>query len=226
MEHAISIVVPVRNDGVALARLLDVLRGFDGDRAEIIVVDGASIDDTIAIASRQADVVLSTAPGRGRQLRAGISHASADLIWMLHADTVVSIEAWNALCAAERRGAQWGRFDVALASGGSWYRVLETAMNVRSRITGICTGDQGIFVRRTLLERIGGMPDQPLMEDIELSKRLKRIARPHCISIRLGASARRWEQHGMWRTVVFMWLLRMRYFLGESPESLARRYYG
>ena len=105
MEHAISIVVPVRNDRVALARLLDVLRGFDGDRPEIIVVDGASTDDTIAIASRRADVVLSTAPGRGRQLRAGVLHASGDLIWMLHADTAVSSEAWNALCAAERRGA-------------------------------------------------------------------------------------------------------------------------
>lgn len=226
MLGTVSIVIPVRDDATPLERLLSSLRALEGPRAQIVVVDGGSSDRTKDVAAKFADVVIESAPGRGRQLRAGVDAAGGQMIWLLHADAEVDVASWRALLSSMRRAASWGRFDVHLTSDGFWFRVIERMMNARSRLTGICTGDQGIFVTRALLAQVGGVPDQPLMEDIELSKRLKRIVRPTCLVTSLGASARRWEANGVWRTVLQMWSMRIRYFFGESPESLARRYYG
>ena len=222
----ISIVIPVLNDATALGRLLDDLDSILGIDAERIVVDGGSEDGSYELARERADYALRTAPGRARQLAVGVVAAHGRWIWMLHADTRVDGAAWRALRKAiASDGAAWGRFDVRLSGREAAFRMIETLMNLRSRWSGICTGDQGIFVRRDLLELIDGVPDQPLMEDIELTKRLRRYANPICIDTRLRVSARRWQHRGIISTVLLMWRLRLQYFFGTSPEVLVREYY-
>jgi rSAM/selenodomain-associated transferase 2 len=223
---SISIVVPVLDDAPALRRLLDDLDAIPGMSAQRIVVDGGSGDGSYALAQRRADVVLRAARGRARQLAAGIAVADRDWIWMLHADARIDASAWHALTRAiATDNTRWGRFDVRLDGSHPAFRMIEAMMNLRSRWTGICTGDQGIFVRRDLLELIEGIPDQPLMEDIELTKRLRRHARPVCLDAALGVSSRRWQQRGIVATVLLMWRLRLQYFFGASPETLVRAYY-
>ncbi len=226
MSQSISIVVPVLNDVAALHTLLDDLDAIAGLDAQCVLVDGGSDDGSFELAQRRGDVALRAAAGRARQLIAGITASAGDWVWMLHADARVDMRAWQALCGAiAQRGAAWGRFNVRLQATGGVFRLIESMMNLRSRWSGICTGDQGIFVRRDLLGLIGGIPDQALMEDIELTKRLRRYARPVCLRVRLGASARRWQRHGVATTVLLMWRLRMQYFFGASPEYLERVYY-
>ena len=223
---SISIVVPVLNDAPALRQLFDDLDAIAPMNAQRIIVDGGSDDGSYEIARSRADVVLQSARGRARQLIAGCGAASCEWIWMVHADARVDRSAWRALeDAVSQDGAAWGRFDVRLDDPRPVFRVIESLMNVRSRWSSICTGDQGIFVRRDLLELIDGIPDQPLMEDIELTKRLRRYARPICLTACIGTSARRWQTRGIVATVLLMWRLRLQYFLGTSPEVLAREYY-
>jgi rSAM/selenodomain-associated transferase 2 len=222
---AISIIVPVLNDRPALSRLLDDLDAIPGLDAQRIVVDGGSDDGSFELAVGRVDVALRSARGRARQLRQGVGAVDGDWIWMLHADTRIDPSAWQALsrCVAQT-SVTWGRFDVELDDAHPAFRFIETLMNLRSRLTGICTGDQGIFVRRDLLETIGGIPDQPLMEDIELTKRLRRHARPTCLDTPIRTSARRWRARGIAATVLLMWRLRVQYFFGTSPEVLLRAY--
>jgi len=223
---SISIVVPVRDDADALATLLDDLDAIADLRAERVVVDGRSSDGSFAVARSRADVALQVAPGRAVQLAAGVAASAGDWIWMLHADTRVPTQAWAELRRAVRdERATWGRFDVRLDAAGWPYRMIGASMNARSRVTGICTGDQGIFVRRDALASIGGVPLQPLMEDIELTRRLRRRARPVCIEVPLVASARRWQRHGVFPTILLMWRLRLQYYFGAAPEELVRVYY-
>lgn len=239
----VSIVIPVLNDAAALEILLQDLspgrlararpaaetgRGDSAGVAtppEIIVVDGGSRDTSTAIARRAGARVLQHRPGRGPQLDAGAQAASGTWLWFLHADSRISLEVLAEFDGLAERPPGWGRFDVEL-SGSPLLPVIATAMNWRSAITGICTGDQGIFVHRSLLDAVGGVPRQPLMEDIELSKRLKRLARPLRIRTPIQASARRWQTRGVLKTMVFMWGLRIRYWFGATPERLAQRYYG
>jgi rSAM/selenodomain-associated transferase 2 len=224
--HPISIVIPVLDDAAALRQLLDDLDSIRGLDAQRIVVDGGSRDDSYALARERADCALRAQPGRAAQLAAGVAAAHGRWIWMLHADARVNDAAWRALRhTIDTDGAAWGRFDVRLSGSESAFRVIEALMNARSRWSGVCTGDQGLFVRRDLLDLVGGIPNQPLMEDIELTKRLRRYANPFCIDVPLGASARRWQQRGIVSTILLMWRLRLRYFFGTSPQSLAREYY-
>jgi rSAM/selenodomain-associated transferase 2 len=225
-QRLISIVVPVLDDAIALGRLFDDLDAIDGLTAQRVVVDGGSTDESHAIARARADVALRSAPGRAVQIGAGVAASDGAWIWMLHADTRVSANAWKALERVLRDGgASWGRFDVELDAIGWPYRMIGASMNLRSRATGICTGDQGIFVRRDLLDAIGGMPQQPLMEDIELCRRLRRRSRPLCIDAPLMTSARRWQRRGIIATILLMWRLRLQYYLGVSPDALERVYY-
>ncbi len=221
-----SIVVPVRNDATALAALFDDLDRIADCTAERIVVDGGSDDESFAIARMRATHALRSRPGRATQLAAGVRCATGRWIWMLHADSRVTPEAWHALRRALAEAPAWGRFDVRLDATGPAFRVIERSMNVRSRWTGICTGDQGIFVRRDVLAASGGVPLQALMEDIELSKRLRRHARPTCIGVPLVTSARRWQRNGVLPTILLMWRMRLRYFFGASPDDLQRAYDG
>ena len=216
----VSVVIPVLNDRSALEVLLRSLTPFQ--ELEIVVVDGGSSE--VSIHEPQQPVrVLRTERGRAVQLSAGVASTRRPWLWFLHADSLVTGRVVEALQLA-LGSAQWGRFDITLSRDRPWFRLIAGAVNQRSAMTSICTGDQGIFVRRALLEQIGGIPDQPLMEDIELSKRLRRIAKPTRIRTLLGASSRRWENDGTVRTILLMWELRLRYFIGTSPEVLAARY--
>ena len=238
----VSIVIPVLDDAPALEALLRDLSpsrlalarpvvetGQAGSAGvatptEIIVVDGGSADASAAVARRAGVRVLEHCRGRGAQLDAGARAASGAWLWLLHADSRISGAVLNEIGRLYARTPGWGRFDVKL-SGSPWLRLIAMAMNWRSAATGICTGDQGIFVHRSLLDAVGGVPRQPLMEDIELSRRLKRLARPLRIRTPIQASARRWRARGLFKTMFLMWWLRIRYRFGAAPERLARRYY-
>ncbi len=220
----VSIIIPVRNDRAALAHLLAALNELPQSGLEIIVVDGQSSDGSAELAREGGVRVLSSVPGRGRQLNLGARSASGRCLWMLHADSRPSQAALTYLRTL--RQPAWGRFNVAFLPEGSAMRVIAAFMNLRSRLTGICTGDQSLFVAPSLLQAIGGVPEQPLMEDIELCRRLKALLQPECPQLVIATSARRWQRFGVLRTVLGMWQLRLRYWLGATPEALARRYYG
>ncbi len=228
MSPRISIVVIALNEEQALPGLLDDLRPMREAGHEIIVVDGGSRDATRTLARAGADQVLCCPPGRARQSNAGARVAHGRLLWFLHADSRVSGAVRQAFDGFVEPG--WGRFDVVIrAEGGQRacrlaLRGIAWAMNLRSRLSGIATGDQGIFVSREWFDRVGGFPEQPLMEDIALSRALKRRVSPQCLRGPLSTSGRRWCQRGVVRTVVLMWGLRLGYWLGVSPRILASWY--
>ena len=214
-------VIPVLNDATPLRRLIDDLRGAE---LEIVVVDGGSDDDSVSVAG-DAGRVVSAPPGRGIQMAAGVPVAKGEWLWFMHADTRLSQRAVAALVDRLDKP-HWGFFSVRL-DGRSWpYRMIERAMSWRAAVSGIATGDQGIFVHRELLDAVGGVPNQPLLEDVELCRRLRRLAKPVVLWEPLLTSSRRWERDGIVRTVLAMWWLRFRYFAGADPNSLAREYYG
>ena len=220
----VSIVIPVLNDAQALKLLLAELDPFRGPALEIIVADGGSQDDSRALAQDAGCTVVACQPGRGCQLAAGASGAAGDWIWLLHADSREVVKALTSLLGRFGRPG-WGRFRIAFEDRSCGLRLVASMMNLRSRFSGICTGDQGIFVHRDLLRACGGVPRQSLMEDIELSRRLKPLAPPDCRREVLTTSSRRWRSRGFTRTVLGMWYFRLRYWLGADPEALARDYY-
>jgi len=220
----LSIVVPALNEAGTIERLLERLQPLRQRGSEVIVVDGGSSDGTPALAAAWVDAVVAAPRGRAVQMNAGAARASAALLLFLHADTQLPPGADLRVQQAVTRGAAWGRFDVRIDGRPRMLHVVAALMNWRSRWTGIATGDQAIFVTRTAFEHVGGFPVQPLMEDVELSRRLKRLGRPACLRDRVRTSGRRWEQRGVWRTIVLMWWLRWRYWRGESPQSLAEAY--
>lgn len=222
----ISIVMPVLDEAAELGARLAALQALRAQGVELVIVDGGSRDATVAVARAGCDRLVVAPRGRAVQMNAGAAAARGDVLWFVHADTGVPLPALTALLRACGQGAQWGRFDVRLSGRSPLLRVIATAMNLRSRLTGIATGDQGLFVRRALFERIGGYPPLALMEDIALSVRLKRVARPACLRPPLTTSSRRWERDGILRTVVLMWRLRFAYWRGADPAELRRRYYG
>ena len=225
----LSIIMPVLDEGDAIAGALDALAELRGLGVEVIVVDGGSQDATVQRARLRADHVLSASRGRAAQMNAGAAKASGDVLLFLHADTRLPREAERLVLDGLARSGQgsghvWGRFDVTIAGRHPMLRLVAFMMNLRSRITGIATGDQAVFVKRDAFHAAGGFPDIPLMEDVALSKRLKRTSRPLCLRERATTSGRRWETHGVFRTILLMWRLRLAYFLGADPATLARRY--
>ena len=231
MALRFSIVMPVLDEAPIVDAALRALAPLRADGAEVIVVDGQSRDGTAAAAAPWADRVVLGPPGRARQMNAGAALAGGEVLVFLHADTALPAGALEAIAAAlepadrsTRAAPQWGRFDVAIAGRGPMLRLVASAMNLRSRASGIATGDQAIFVTRAAFAAVGGFPEQPLMEDIELSKRLRRLGAPACLRLRVVTSGRRWETRGTWRTIVLMWRLRLLYCLGVAPERLARSY--
>lgn len=227
-DPELSVIVPARNEAAGITAALAPLQPWRERGTEVLVVDGGSTDATEEVAAPWADRVLSSPTGRARQMNGGAAQARGRILLFLHADTELPRYGDRALVASlARTGKHWGRFDVRL-SGAERYpllRLVQAAMNRRSRWTGIATGDQAIFVERALFEAEGGFPDLPLMEDIALSKTLKRAAgRPLCLTQAALTSSRRWEEHGIPATIVRMWALRLAYFCGVSPEALARLY--
>ena len=230
--------MPVLNEAAGIQATLAALAEWRQRGAEVIVVDGGSSDATVALAQPLADQVFCAPRGRARQLNAGAQQARADVLLFLHADTQLPPPADGSLVdgllfpalGSARAAAQgralpcWGRFDVCISGRPPMLRVVALLMNLRSRISGIATGDQAMFVRRSAFEAVHGFPDQPLMEDIELSRRLLRLGPPACLRQRVTTSGRRWEERGVWRTIWLMWWLRWRYWRGESAAVLAQAY--
>jgi rSAM/selenodomain-associated transferase 2 len=221
---ALSIIVPVLNEAPGIVAALEALAPLRGGGAEVIVVDGGSADRSMELAAPCADQVLRAPRGRAGQMNAGAAVAQGGVLLFLHADTRLPAGADKLVAQAMAAGHHWGRFDVQIEGRSIWLPLVAAMMNLRSRLTGIATGDQAMFVSRAAFNAAGGFPDIPLMEDIELSRRLLQTARPACLAARVTTSGRRWETQGVWRTILRMWWLRLRYFLGADPRRLAAEY--
>jgi rSAM/selenodomain-associated transferase 2 len=224
-DALISIIIPALDEAAQIPGVLSRLQQLRARGHEVIVVDGGSRDTTREDAQPLCDMVIEAPRGRAEQMAAGAAVSRHDILWFVHADSWVPDYA-DILINNALQQACWGRFNVQLSGRyrRPLLRVVERLMNWRSRITGIATGDQGIFLTRAAYESVDGMPLLPLMEDVELSRRLRRRGRPACITQPLVTSSRRWEQQGVWRTILQMWLLRAAYAVGVSPGRLARLY--
>ena len=220
MAPRLSIIMPVLNEAASIREALEALDALRARGHEVIVVDGGSDDGSASLAAPACDQVLVTPRGRALQMNTGALVAGGDALVFLHADTRLPERA-DELVLGALAGARWGRFDVRIASRHPLLGLVACAMNLRSRLTGIATGDQAIFVRR---DAFTGFPEMPLMEDIALSRLLKRRGRPACLRACVTTSARRWEARGVLRTIVLMWRLRLLYALGAAPQRLARDY--
>jgi rSAM/selenodomain-associated transferase 2 len=215
VAQRLSIVVPALNEAAGIRTALEALAPLRARGHEVIVVDAGSADGTAQLAAGLCDQVLTSAPGRALQMNIGARAAKGDVLVFLHADTRLPAD------FDIPQSSLWGRFDVRIEGRHPLLTVVAWSMNLRSRVTGIATGDQAMFVRR---DRFPGFPEIALMEDIALSRLLKRRARPTCLREKVLTSGRRWESRGVLRTVLLMWSLRLLYFLGASPARLARWY--
>ena len=224
MGERLSIVIPVLNEAADIVETLTALAPLRAVGVEVIVADGGSSDATIELAIPFADQIMLAPSGRARQMNAGAAGARGDVLLFLHADTRLPASALADLEATLDDDAQWGRFDVIISGRPAMLRVVAALINLRSRLSGIATGDQAIFVRHRAFDAVGGFADYPLMEDLALSDALRKRWKPACLKAKVTTSGRRWEQHGVWRTIVLMWVLRSAYRLGVSPKVLARHY--
>lgn len=222
---SLSIIIPCLNEAPGIIDSLLALQPLRERGAELIVVDGGSTDPTPIIARRHADQLLITTPGRARQMNAGAAAAHGEILCFLHADTRLPDGADGLIIDGLTRSRRsWGRFDVRITGDHPMLRLIAFLMNWRSRLTGIVTGDQCLFVTRSLFEAAGRFPEIALMEDIAFSRQLKTYGAPLCIAHKLSTSGRRWEKYGIWRTIWLMWRLRFAYWLGADPDKLALHY--
>ncbi|MDP2381082.1 MAG: TIGR04283 family arsenosugar biosynthesis glycosyltransferase [Pseudohongiella sp.] len=221
----LSVVLPVLNEAVSLGAALQALAPLLARGAEVIAADGGSSDHSAALAQAGGAQLVNAPRGRALQMNAGAAQARGDVLLFLHADTVLPDGADALIREALASGAQvWGRFDVTITGRPRMLKLIAALMNLRSRRTGIATGDQALVMTRAAFETVGGFPAQPLMEDIEMSRRLLKLSRPACLRAKVQTSGRRWESHGVWRTVLLMWRLRFAYWRGTAPERLAELY--
>jgi rSAM/selenodomain-associated transferase 2 len=222
---SLSIIIPALNEAEGITAVLDSLQSLRGRGVKFVVADGGSSDATVDLARERVDRVLESAPGRALQMNAGAAAARGEILCFLHADSRLPEGADGLIVEGLARSRRsWGRFDVSIAGSHPMLHVIAQLMNWRSRLTGIATGDQGLFLTRSLFEAAGRFPEIALMEDLALTRQLKRYGPPLCIAHRLTTSGRRWEKHGLWRTVLLMWRLRFAYWLGADPDRLARQY--
>jgi len=221
----IAIIVPTLDEQSGIEATLDALQPLRAAGHRVLVADGQSADATAALAGPLADRVLVAARGRARQMNAGAAAADAGALLFLHADTRLPAGAAAAIAdALASQGHAWGRFDVEIAGRSRWLPIVALLMNIRSRLTGVATGDQAMFMTRAAFDAVGGFPDWPLMEDIGMSRALKRLSRPAALRLRVVTAGRRWDRDGALRTIGRMWWLRLRFFLGAKPERLAASY--
>lgn len=225
----LSVIIPALNEAAVLPLTLASLASMSPRQVQLIVVDGGSTDETVAVAREHGVTLLASARGRARQMNRGAAHASGEVLLFLHADTQLPDAADQLVLQALRqttpKAPVWGRFNIRIDSRLPLLRLVSAMVNLRSRLTGIATGDQAIFMTADAFRAVGGFPDQPLMEDIELSRRLNTLSAPACLAQAAITSARRWEQRGVWRTVFLMWRLRWAYWRGASARELARSYH-
>jgi len=224
MKPQLSIIIPVVNEAGHIAVKLQALQALR-NHCQVLLVDGGSDDDSAIIAKPLVDQVLQSPRGRARQMNRGAAGAQAEVLLFLHADTHLPDNAVSLILQAVADGYQWGRFDVNFDSPQPVFRLIAFMMNWRSRLTGIATGDQSLFMTRQAFQAVAGFPDIALMEDITVSTRLKKLGRPCCLTDKVVTSARRWQQHGIFKTILLMWWLRLSYFFGADPNDLVARYY-
>lgn len=224
MKPRLSIVIPAINEAAQIANTLQALQPLRNN-CELLLADGGSDDDSPAIAAPLVDEVLHSSRGRARQMNCGAEQASADVLLFLHADTRLPDFAVNRILQAIDGGYRWGRFDVEFDSQQLIFKLIALLMNWRSRLTGIATGDQAMFISRQAFQAVGGFPEIGLMEDIAISASLKKLGKPCCLTDKVVTSARRWQRHGIFKTILLMWRLRLAYFFGADPNDLAARYY-
>lgn len=220
----LGIVVPVRNEAQGIAHFLAALGPLRAQGHVVIVVDGDSQDDTAATARPLCDVLIQTVPGRAHQMNTGARLCQTPVLLFLHADTFLPEQAATLIAKAMAAGFAWGRFDVRILGRSRWLALIGAMMNLRSRLSSIATGDQAIFVRKEVFDALGGYAELALMEDIELSGRLRTLARPACLRAKVQTSGRRWDERGALRTVFLMWRLRWRYWRGDPVDALAKAY--
>lgn len=220
----LSIILPVLDEAGSIQATLASLAPLRAVGHQVIVADGGSSDATRSLCHGWADHLVDAPRGRARQMNAGAALAQGDVLLFLHADTRLPPQADRLVAQALQAGAGWGRFDVCISGQSRLLPLVAALMNLRSRITGIATGDQAMFVRRALFHSLGGFADQPLMEDIHLSRQLRRTGPPACLRAKVTTSGRRWDSRGAWRTITLMWWLRWRYWRGAAPEQLAQAY--
>lgn len=220
----LSIIIPTLDEAGGIEATLAAAQGARADGAELVVVDGGSRDGTRVLAAPLADRVIEALRGRAAQMNAGAAAASGDTLLFLHADTLLPPDALPAVAAGLASGREWGRFDVSIAGAAALLPAVAMLMNARSRWTGVATGDQAMFMTRAAFEVAGGFPSIPLMEDVALSKALRRRSPPACLRERVVTSGRRWERGGVLRTILLMSRLRLAYAFGADPHQLARRY--
>jgi rSAM/selenodomain-associated transferase 2 len=218
-----SIIIPTLNEEKAIEGCLSALQTLRKE-CEIIVVDGDSIDNTRILAAPLADKVITSALGRSKQMNSGARQATRDVLIFLHADTCLPENALQLIQQKLCDSGKWGRFDIQLSGKHFMLKVIAQMMNWRSRLTGIATGDQVIFVTRPAFEEAGHYPEINLMEDITLCKALTKISPPICLKTKVISSGRRWELNGIYKTILLMWSLRLRYFFGTDPQMLAVLY--
>jgi rSAM/selenodomain-associated transferase 2 len=218
-----SIIIPTLNEEKAIEGCLSALQTLRKE-CEIIVVDGDSIDNTRILAAPLADKVITSALGRSKQMNSGARQATRDVLIFLHADTCLPENALQLIQQKLCDSGKWGRFDIQLSGKHFMLKVIAQMMNWRSRLTGIATGDQVIFVTYPAFEAAGHYPEINLMEDIALCKALKKISPPICLKAKVISSGRRWEHNGIFKTLLLMWSLRLRYFFGADPQTLALLY--
>ena len=220
----LSIVMPVLDEAACIDDALGALAPLRAQGVQLIVVDGGSRDGTRSRCEGAADALLTAPRGRARQMNAGACAAAGDALLFLHADTLLPPDA-HALVAAALAQRAWGRFDVRIDGRSRWLPVVAALMNLRSRLTGIATGDQALFMRREAFNAVGGFPDQALLEDVEICRRLRQhIGMPVSLRAKVVTSGRRWDGRGAWRTIMLMWRLRWLYWRGVSADRLAAAY--
>lgn len=222
----LSIIIPVFNESLTIKSTLINLIPLIKEGHELIIIDGGSDDDTVDICNHYTTNVFVSNKGRAAQMNCGAAKASNDMLVFLHADTILPENSayliTNSFCTSNK---EWGHFKARLNGDKFILRIIEFFMNSRSCITGIVTGDQAIFIRKTLFDRINGFKNIPLMEDIEISKSLKKYSKPICIKSSVITSSRRWETNGYLKTIVLMWKLRLLYFFGVPANKLVKLYY-
>ena len=227
-DCALTIIMPVLNEAAGMAAALAALAPFINNGAQVIVVDGGSTDATVAMAlasQSPAITVVQTGSGRALQMNAGAAHANGKALLFLHVDTALPQNADELVSQALANGVHvWGRFDVRIEGRSAWLPVISTLMNLRSRLTGIATGDQALFMTQAAFVALKGYAALPLMEDIDMSRRLLKLSTPACLRQEVLTSGRRWDARGVWRTIVLMWRLRFAYWRGTPPEKLAQLY--
>ena len=219
-----TIIIPTLNEEAEIQACLMQLQGLRAQGFEVIVADGRSLDNTPQLVEGLCDQFISAQRGRAAQMNAAVLRAKGEIIFFLHVDTRLPEKFSELIHSIKADTFCWGRFDVQL-SGQHWsFRVIESMMNLRSRLTGIATGDQVIFMSKKLYREVGGFPEIELMEDIAMSRTLKNICLPLCLRQKVLTSSRRWERHGIISTIIKMWWLRFSFFIGIDPTTLSRKY--